>query len=133
MSGTESIIPVVAAVIERDGRFLVCKRPAHKRHGGLWEFPGGKVHEGETLEQAVARELEEELEMAAMTVAREPRFRARDPGSSFEILFLDTSAGGTPRPLEHEALGWFTPAELKDLPLAPSDRRFADEGLAGPG
>lgn len=54
-------IRVVASVIEHEGRLLVCKRPAHKRHGGLWEFPGGKVEPEESDFKAVERELEEEL------------------------------------------------------------------------
>jgi mutator protein MutT len=69
-------IPVLAAVIRRDGRLLVARRPAHKRHGGLWEFPGGKVEEGESWADAAARERKEEL---GVDVARtgEPLFRRR--------------------------------------------------------
>jgi 8-oxo-dGTP pyrophosphatase MutT (NUDIX family) len=52
---------VLAAVIRRQDRYLVCRRPAHKRHGGLWEFPGGKLEPGETLLEAARRELREEL------------------------------------------------------------------------
>src|SRR5690606_20769929 len=58
---THCTIRVLAAVIRRDGRWLVCRRPAHKRHGGLWEFPGGKLEPGESLLEAATRELEEEL------------------------------------------------------------------------
>src|SRR5262249_15198793 len=58
----------LAAVIERDGRYLVCQRRAHKRHGSLWEFPGGKVEPGESLMQAAFRELQEELGMRATEV-----------------------------------------------------------------
>ncbi len=54
-------IHVVAGIIWREGRYLAAQRPLHKRHGGYWEFPGGKVEEGESLEQALARELSEEL------------------------------------------------------------------------
>ena len=50
----------MAAVIERDGKLLVCRRPGHKRHGGLWEFPGGKLEPGETIVDAARRELDEE-------------------------------------------------------------------------
>lgn len=122
-------IPVVAAVIRRDGRYLVCRRPSAKRHGGLWEFPGGKVHAEESLEQAVERELREELGLETLEVAPEPRLAARDPGSSFVILFLDTEADGEPVPREHEALGWYVAEELVRLPLAPSDLRFVREIL----
>lgn len=123
--------PVVAAVIRRGGRYLVCQRPAHKRHGGLWEFPGGKVHAGESLTEAVERELREELGLTTVTAGPEPRFEAPDPASSFVILFLDTEADGEPHPIEHQALGWFHPGELSGLPLAPSDLRFVKEVLLG--
>jgi mutator protein MutT len=122
-------VPVVAAVIRRDGGYLVCQRPSAKRHGGLWEFPGGKVHEGETLGQAVRRELREELEMEALEVAAEPRFAAPDPDSHFVILFLETVAEGEPVAHEHDALGWYPVEELAGLPLAPSDLRFVREVL----
>ena len=123
--------PVVAAVIQREGRYLVCQRPADKRHGGLWEFPGGKVHEGESLGEAVERELREELRLTTLSVGAVPRFAAPDPASSFLILFLDTEAAGEPHPIEHQALGWFPPGELSRLPLAPSDLRFVEEILVG--
>jgi len=55
----EESVRVAAAVIERGGRLLVCQRPLGKRHGGLWEFPGGKLHEGEDLLAATTRELSE--------------------------------------------------------------------------
>jgi len=121
----QKTIPVVAAVICREGCYLICRRAAHKRHGGLWEFPGGKVHAGESLPDAVRRELAEELSLTAETVDPTPRFEAGDPGSPFHILFMDTVAPGIPLAHEHEAVGWFTPAELAPMPLAPSDRLFA--------
>ena len=129
---TEKTIPVVAAVICREGRYLVCRRPLHKRHGGLWEFPGGKVHPGESLPDAVRRELAEELSLTTESVDPTPIFEAGDPGSPFHILFMDAVATGTPRAHEHEAIGWFTPDELGPMPLAPSDRRFALSLLRGP-
>jgi len=61
-------IPVIAAVIVRGGRYLVGQRPDGKRHGGLWEFPGGKLDPGETLLHAARRELGEELGMGAVSV-----------------------------------------------------------------
>jgi 8-oxo-dGTP pyrophosphatase MutT (NUDIX family) len=61
---------VVAAVIERDGRLLVCQRPAHKRHGGLWEFPGGKCDPGESDAEAARRELSRVEQVASLPAAR---------------------------------------------------------------
>lgn len=125
------LIPVVAAVVEEAGRFLVARRPEGKRHGGLWEFPGGKVRETEGVLEAVRRELKEELGLDVEGLGRE-RFRVRDPGSHFLIRFVEVRVRGEPRLLEHSSLEWRSPAGLLELPLAPSDHRFVRECLAGP-
>jgi 8-oxo-dGTP diphosphatase len=117
-------IPVMAAVITRADRFLLCERPVHKRHGGLWEFPGGKIEPGENRFDAVKRELLEELAVE-VTAVGEVEFSIADPGSEFVIEFLRVSITGEPRCLEHVSLAWVPPTELLDLALAPSDRAFA--------
>ena len=127
---TTSTIRVVAAVVARDGRLLVCQRPAHKRHGGLWEFPGGKCEPGESDADAVVRELREELGVAVRTVGAE-RFAVRDTGSPFLIAFVPVEIAGEPVCHEHTALRWGTPDELAQLALAPSDRRFVEAMQAG--
>lgn len=114
---------VVAAVIEHEGRYLVCQRPAHKRHGGLWEFPGGKLERGESILDAARRELAEELGVRLRSVG-ELLHAIHDPGSEFVIEFHPVEIEGVPAPLEHTALAWLTPAELASYPLAPSDREF---------
>jgi len=119
-----SPILVVAAVLRRDGRLLVCRRPAEKRHGGLWEFPGGKVLEGESRGDAVRRELHEELGLDTTSVGSVV-YSASDDGSPFVIEFVEATAEGTPVLHEHSESGWFTPDELRRLPLAPADARFA--------
>ena len=130
--GTGSdVVRVLAAVIERNGRCLLCQRPHHKRHGGLWEFPGGKLEAGESLAQAAARELMEELGLAAEH-AGDVVFSVRDPGSVFQIEFVPVTAAGEPQPLEHAALQWVTLVQALALPLAPSDRRYVEWRL-GPG
>ena len=116
-------VPVVAAVIRRDGRYLVCRRPRDKRHGGLWEFPGGKVLEGETRSNAVRRELAEELALQVIELGP-VLFSASDEGAPFVIEFVETTAEGTPVLHEHSELGWFTADELRALPLAPADALF---------
>jgi 8-oxo-dGTP diphosphatase len=116
-------VRVVAAVVRRYGRLLVCQRPAHKRHGGLWEFPGGKLEAGETLLHAARRELHEELGVETES-AGDVVYRQRDPGSAFLIEFVPVVVRGEPRALEHEALAWLTLNEAAALPLAPSDRSF---------
>ena len=116
---------VIAAVIERSGRFLVCQRPSDKPHGALWEFPGGKVEPGETIRDAAQRELKEELGLKVIEVGQ-IRIRFADPASGCEVAFVDVQVEGDPRLLEHIALNWITPVGLLDLPLAPSDRKFAE-------
>jgi 8-oxo-dGTP pyrophosphatase MutT (NUDIX family) len=102
----------------------LCRRPTEKRHGGLWEFPGGKVRDGETRADAARRELEEELELSATEVG-EVMFSASDDGSPFVIDFVRTAAEGVPVLHEHTEIGWFTAEELSGLALAPADARFA--------
>lgn len=116
---------VLAAVIRRDDRYLICQRPPHKRHGGLWEFPGGKLEPGETHGHAARRELAEELGVNVQTVGA-VLFSVADPGSQFVIEFVDVTIAGEPRCIEHSALRWLPLDELAALDLAPSDRRFVE-------
>ena len=114
---------VVAAVIQRNGRYLICQRPLAKRHGGMWEFPGGKLHDGETVADAVRRELSEELHVEPRRVG-EVRARIPDPGSSFVIHFVEVEIAGEPRSTEHQAIAWVPAPDLRDYALAPSDLAF---------
>ena len=118
-------VRVIACVISHNSEFLVCQRPLSKRHGGLWEFPGGKVEPDETDEAAAKRELLEELGVE-MISASDISFSMSDPDSPYQIVFMPVSVRGTPLCTEHIDLRWGTPAELASLPLAPSDRCFVD-------
>jgi len=94
----------------------------------LWEFPGGKLDPGESDEMGAARELHEELAVGLQRFGS-LMFQARDPDSPFVIRFFDVTLAGNPRAMEHVEVGWFTPAELRGMPLAPSDARFVKEVL----
>ena len=122
-------IRVMAAVVRRRETLLVCQRPVEKRHGGLWEFPGGKVHPNESDESAVRRELAEELGVHVKSVG-EPDFSIADADSPFLIVFVPTTISGEPTCHEHTALDWLAPVELTNLPLATSDRRYVEFLLA---
>jgi len=113
----------VAAVIARSGRYLLCQRPPHKRHGGLWEFPGGKLLDGESLEDAARRELSEELGIEVQAVGHD-QFHHQDPGSRYIIHFVDVIIHGEPTVHEHASIAWVPVDELRDYALAPTDRLF---------
>lgn len=115
---------VIAAVIRQHARLLLCERPPGKRHGGLWEFPGGKLEPGESIFEAARRELSEELGVQ-VTAVGELAFEVQDPGSEFLIAFHPVEIAGEPIALEHAALAWLTEDELLSFSLAPSDYRFA--------
>ncbi len=125
-------VDVVASVIMDGDRFLLCQRPLHKRHGGLWEFPGGKVEPGETHLDAVQRELAEELAVQVLSVGA-PELALADAGSEFTIVFLPVRIHGDPECLEHAELRWVTAEEALRLPLAPSDHRYVLHRLDGRG
>jgi 8-oxo-dGTP pyrophosphatase MutT (NUDIX family) len=122
-------VRVTASVVRRGDSLLVCQRAPHKRHGGLWEFPGGKVEPNESDESAARRELAEELGVHVESIG-EPEFSIADPDSPFLIVFVPTTITGEPTCQEHTALAWLTPTELTKLPLAPSDRRYVEFLLA---
>ena len=121
-------ILVVAAIIRRGDTVLLGRRPDHKRYGGLWEFPGGKIDDGETDVAAVTRELLEEFGVETISVGKVV-YECRDPGSPFRVLFLEVGVRGEVEPTEHTEIGWFEPESIPTAELAPCDARFVVEHL----
>lgn len=120
------MVQVVAAIIERDGRILIGQRQPQQSHPLQWEFPGGKVEPGESPEQALARELEEEL---AIRNARGPeiaRYEFTYPGKNpIELIFHRvTSFEGAPQNLIFRELRWETRAKLPEFDFVEGDRAF---------
>lgn len=114
---------MVASVIRRNGEILLCRRPAHKRHGGLWEFPGGKIEEAEDYFGAAKRELAEELGVTVVSV-KASLFSRQDPGSHFVIDFHPVEIIGEPVCHEHSEMAWVREEDLHTYDLAPSDKEF---------
>jgi 8-oxo-dGTP diphosphatase len=117
---------VAAALLERDGRMLLARRPAGVHLAGLWEFPGGKVEPGEAPEACLRRELEEELGVAASNLRPFTFAHWRYPEREVLILLYACALEGVPRPLHASELGWFTPAEARQLPMPPADLPLLD-------
>ena len=113
---------VVAALIWDGDRFMACQRPAHKARALLWEFVGGKVEAGETKEEALIRECQEEL---GITVAVEDVFMEvthEYPDLTVHLtLFNARIAEGVPRKLEHNDIRWMTVEEIDDFAFCPAD------------
>jgi 8-oxo-dGTP diphosphatase len=118
-----TILPVVAAaLLSHSGHVLLQQRQAGRTHGGLWEFPGGKVETGESLEAALRREIAEELGIALDPASLEPLSFAAAPGDPHVVLLYTCRAwAGEPQCLDAAALGWFSVADLAALPLVPLD------------
>ena len=119
---------VAAGVIRRGKELLLCQRPDDKSlEAGKWEFPGGKLEEGETPKQALVRELKEELDID-VTVSRilDARIK-RYEGGAILVLFYECSiANGTPKALEHKRITYVRPEELTQYDLADADRCAAE-------
>lgn len=116
------MVDVVAALIWQDARFMICQRPAHKARGLLWEFVGGKLESGETMQDALIRECREEL---AITVDVGDIFTQvihEYPDIHIRLtLFHCTIAKGTPSLLEHNDLKWILPSEIPQYDFCPAD------------
>jgi 8-oxo-dGTP diphosphatase len=122
--GPPLLLVAAAALVDVDGRVLIAQRPEGKHLAGLWEFPGGKVAEGETPEQALIRELKEELSIDVTEACLAPLTFASHPYDDFHLLmpvFVCRRWEGTVMPREGQALKWVTPARLREYPMPPAD------------
>jgi 8-oxo-dGTP diphosphatase len=120
-------IDVCGALIEKDGKFLVAQRKYADRFGGLWEFPGGKIEDGESKEAAMRRELDEELgidvEVGRLAIITE------DEIPEMKIIFHLFNCAikkGEPRAIDCQDVKWVTAEELRGLKLAPVDIKIKD-------
>jgi 8-oxo-dGTP diphosphatase len=118
------MIVVAAALVDADGRILLQQRPAASSMAGLWEFPGGKIEPGETPEQALIRELREELAISVDQACLAPAaFASAALGDRHLLLLLYVCRKwrGTPEPLAADALRWVRPAQMHGLAMPPAD------------
>lgn len=112
------------ALIDAEGRLLLAQRPEGKSMAGLWEFPGGKVEEGETPEEALIRELQEELGIDTWASCLAPLTFASHAYEKFHLLmplFACRKWDGIPQSREGQSLKWVRASELRDYPMPPAD------------
>lgn len=125
MAAQSSLLLVTAAALtKKDGRVLVQQRSAHRSMAGLWEFPGGKIESGESPEQALARELAEELGIIVPQDELVPASFASAPLGERQLLlllYLVRRWEGEPQPLDSAGLRWVTVEEMQGLPMPPAD------------
>ena len=118
------ILVAAAALVDVDGRVLLARRPGGKTMAGLWEFPGGKVGDGETPEAALVRELAEELAVDIGESCLAPIAFASHAYDDFHLLmplYVCRVWQGTPTPREGQLLKWVRPTAMADLPMPPAD------------
>ena len=118
------MLVAACALVDADGRVLIAQRPAHKEMSGLWEFPGGKIEQGERPEEALIRELREELGIVVQEACLAPFTFASHAYEGFALLmplFVCRRWEGTPAAHEHQALKWVYPRELSHYPMPPAD------------
>jgi 8-oxo-dGTP diphosphatase len=118
------LLVTAAALVDVDGRVLICQRPQGKALPGLWEFPGGKVEPGETPEACLIRELDEELGIRVAHACLAPFVFASHTYEDFHLLmplYLCRRWEGQVTARHHSALAWVKPAKLDDYPMPPAD------------
>jgi 8-oxo-dGTP diphosphatase len=126
MQPTREHLIVTAAVIEREGRLLVTRRPLGVHLEGFWEFPGGKCDAGETLQDCLVREIEEELE--AGVIVREEIYTVTHayPERVVELHFFECELLGEPRPLIGQEMRWIAREDLRPQEFPPADAELIE-------
>jgi 8-oxo-dGTP diphosphatase len=125
IGGKPLMLVAACALIDSDGRVLLARRPEGKKMAGLWEFPGGKLHPGETPEAALIRELKEELGIDVTVACLAPFSFASYEYERFHLLmplYLCRRWKGIPLPKENQTLSWVRPQKLADYPMPPADK-----------
>ena len=118
------MIEVVAALIWRDGKFLICQRPANKKRALLWEFVGGKVEQGETKQQALIRECIEELALPIVPTDVFMEVTHVYPDVTVHLTLFNATADGEPCKLEHNDVKWITPSQIDEYEFCPADEEI---------
>lgn len=123
-AGRKILLVAACALVDQDGRILLAQRPEGKSLAGLWEFPGGKVEQGETPEETLVRELEEELGIKTKIPCLAPLTFASHTYETFHLLmplYVCRRYEGIPRGMEGQAIKWVKPQALRDYPMPPAD------------
>jgi 8-oxo-dGTP diphosphatase len=121
---TKLLLVVACALVDVDGRVLIAKRPQGKQLAGMWEFPGGKLEEGETPEDCLIRELHEELGISVTHACLAPLAFTSHAYDLFHLLmplYVCRRWAGFVSAREHEAIAWVRPERLADYPMPPAD------------
>ncbi len=124
------LLVAACAVVDRDGRVLLARRPEGKQHAGLWEFPGGKVEEGETVEGALVRELREELGIEPCESCLQHFAFTTHIADGIQLLmplYVCRQWDGFVSPHEGQEIKWIRPADLYGLDMPPADIPLAAE------
>ena len=122
------VTEVVAALIWDNDKFMICQRPAHKKRGLLWEFVGGKVEPGESLQEALIRECQEELDVTLQVGEVFMEVFHEYPDITVRlILFHATIAQGQPKMLEHNDIRWIKVSEIDNYEFCPADVAILDK------
>ena len=120
-------IDAAIAIVTRGSQVLICQRKSDDTFGGLWEFPGGKQEIGETLEQCLARELREELNIAARPTAKLPPIDHDYPHAQIRLHpFICSHEFGEPELLECQQARWIDPAALREFEFPPANGPLID-------